>query len=577
MVLPPDMDAPQFPFLRLMLPRAILSLLAACLVVSCATSPDTPSPQADARAPAAADAGIERVVLQAYRAIGDRHLYEPNFRNLSVEAYRGFASSDSMLALEASDGSLTVKRNGKEIVSRPAPADTADGRAWGNTLTELMAGSIEASAVQDGSPAAKAGVQIGDQILAIDSDSMIDRPLSDVVAKLRGAVGAPVNMTVLRPSQGAELTLAMKRSRIVPTTVVYERRGDVALIHLTGFNTATTDNLRAALDKAKADIGKDLAGLIIDMRSNRGGLLDQAQSVSEVFIADGTIFSTNGRHPDSKRTYRSSNGRANGNQLPIVVLMNGGSASDAEIVAAALQDRGRAVVIGTTSYGKGTVQTVVRLANEGELILTWSRLQAPSGYTWNELGVLPNICTSKVGDASKLGVASVDSNHTSLMRWHALRNPTPQEVSDLRQICPPGEAEQLKSLMLSIAGLGGNLAITLDRLPPDVPPDAAEAGRIRIGRMEALFEARLAAIQTAFQNAEPLQADETEIREAVDAWQAWALETRKSLLQLNCHPLSLARITGFAERYRLMGEDILTLGRQLAQLRLPLYMGDYSL
>ena len=145
MVLPPDMDAPQFPFLRLMLPRAILSLLAACLVVSCATSPDTPSPQADARAPAAADAGIERVVLQAYRAIGDRHLYEPNFRNLSVEAYRGFASSDSMLALEASDGSLTVKRNGKEIVSRPAPADTADGRAWGNTHTELMAGSIEAS------------------------------------------------------------------------------------------------------------------------------------------------------------------------------------------------------------------------------------------------------------------------------------------------------------------------------------------------------------------------------------------------------------------------------------------------
>ena len=94
--------------------------------------------------------------------------------------------------------------------------------------------------------------------------------------------------------------------------------------------------------------------------------------------------------------------------------MNGGSASAAEIVAAALQDRGRAVVVGTTSYGKGTVQTVVRLANEGELILTWSRLQAPSGYTWNELGVLPNICTSKVGDASQLGDgSSVDSNQAS--------------------------------------------------------------------------------------------------------------------------------------------------------------------
>ena len=496
------MEMPQFPFLRSTLPRAAASLLAACLVVSCATSPDTPSSQADARSPAAGDAGIERVVLQAYRAIGDRHLYEPNFRNLSVEAYRGFASGDSALVLEASDSSLTVKRDGKEIVSRPAPADTADGRAWGSILTELMAGSIDASpalqqadrqalirqamtattkqldrnsryadpdeakdnrfqrdggggvgitvertdekkilirAVQEGSPAAKAGIQIGDQILAIDGDSMIDRPLSDVVAKLRGSVGAPVTMTVFRASTGGELALPMKRGRIVPTTVVYERRGDVALIHLTGFNTATTDNLRAALDKAKADIGKDLTGIIIDMRSNRGGLLDQAQSVSEVFIADGTIFSTNGRHPDSRRTYRSSNGRASG-QIPIVVLMNGGSASAAEIVAAALQDRGRAVVVGTTSYGKGTVQTVVRLANEGELILTWSRLQAPSGYTWNELGVLPNICTSKVGDASKLGTASVDSNQGQLMRWHALRNPTPQEVADLRKICPPGEA-----------------------------------------------------------------------------------------------------------------------------------------
>ncbi len=504
MVLAQGMNLLQLPFLGSKLPRAALSLVAACLVVSCATAPDVPERQAENRPPSvAADAGFDRVMLQAYRAIGDRHLYEPNFRNLSVEAYRGFVSSDPSLVLEASDSTLVVKRDGKEILVRPVPADTADARAWGTTLVELMSGSLDASpalqktdrqalirqamtattkqldrnsryadpdeardnrfqrdggggigitvertdekkilirAVQEGSPADRAGVKVGDQILAIDSESMMDRPLSDVVAKLRGPVGAAVTMTVLRPSQGAEISVPMRRGRIVPTTVVYERRGDVALIHLTGFNTATTENLRAALDKARADIGKDLTGVIIDMRSNRGGLLDQAQSVSEVFIGDGTIFSTNGRHPDSRRTYRSSNGRPNAGQLPIVVLMNGGSASAAEIVAAALQDRGRAVVIGTTSYGKGTVQTVVRLANEGELILTWSRLQAPSGYTWNELGVLPNICTSKVGDASKVGTATVDSNHASLMRWHALRNPTQQEVADLRKICPPGDA-----------------------------------------------------------------------------------------------------------------------------------------
>jgi carboxyl-terminal processing protease len=232
----------------------------------------------------------------------------------------------------------------------------------------------------------------------------------------------------------------MKRNRIIPTTVTYERRGDVALIHLTGFNSATTDNLKAAVDKARNELGKEMAGVIIDMRSNRGGLLDQAQTVSELFINNGTIFSTQGRHPDSRRTYKSSNGGSKTPDMPIVVLMNGGSASAAEIVAAALQDRGRAVVVGSTSYGKGTVQTVVRLANEGELILTWSRLQAPSGYTWNELGVLPNICTSKVADVGQLNTRSVDSGQGTLMRWHALRNPTQQEVSELRKICPPGEA-----------------------------------------------------------------------------------------------------------------------------------------
>jgi carboxyl-terminal processing protease len=485
---------------RFVLPHAAAILLVGALVVSCATSNETP--QSQDRAAVAADVNIERVVLQAYRAIGDRHLYEPNFRALSAETYRGFASADPALVLETSDTGFTVKRDGREVMSRPTPGDTSDGRAWGGMLAELMAGSIDASpalhssdrqtlirqamaattkqldrnsryadpeeardnrfqrdggggigitvertddkrillrAVQDGSPAGKAGLQIGDQILAIDGESMIDRPLSDIVRHLRGTVGTPVAMTVLRPAQGRELTVGMKRSRIIPTTVVYERRGDVALIVLSGFNTATTDNLRTAIDKARAEIGPGLAGLIIDMRGNRGGLLDQAQTVAEQFVGEGTIFSTQGRHPDSRRTYKSSTARKIAD-LPVVVLMNGGSASASEIVAAALQDRGRAVVVGTTSYGKGTVQTVVRLANEGELILTWSRLQAPSGYTWNELGVLPSICTAKVGNGGQLAAASVESNQASLMRWHALRNPTQQEMTDLRKICPPGES-----------------------------------------------------------------------------------------------------------------------------------------
>jgi carboxyl-terminal processing protease len=505
------MIVPLNSLLRLVLPHAAAILLVGALVASCATSTEAPQAHGTTGPSVAADVNIERVVLQAYRAIGDRHLYEPNFRALSAETYRGFVNGDPALALETTDASFTVKRDGREVMTRPTPGSTSDGRAWGGMLAELLAGSIDSSpalqesdrqtlirqamaattkqldrnsryadpeeardnrfqrnggggigitvertedkkimirAVQADSPSGKAGLQAGDQIMAIDGEYMVDRPLTDIVRHLRGAVGTPVRVTVLRPTQGREFTVGMKRGRIVPTTVVYERRGDVALIVLSGFNTATTDNLRTAIDKARAEIGRDLAGLIIDMRGNRGGLLDQAQTVAEVFIDDGTIFSTQGRHPDSRRTYKSSAARKIAD-LPVVILINGGSASAAEIVAAALQDRGRAVVIGTTSYGKGTVQTVVRLANEGELILTWSRLQAPSGYTWNELGVLPSICTATVGKAGQLGTTSVDSNQSSLMRWHALRNPTQQEVSDLRKICPPGDSSPERDIEIA--------------------------------------------------------------------------------------------------------------------------------
>src|SRR5258708_7549803 len=333
------------------------------------------------------------------------------------------------------------------------------GGGIGITVERMDDKRVLIRAVQEGSPAAKGGLQVGDQIVAIDGDVMIEASLADVVHKLRGAVGAPVAMTILRPSQGHELVLAMKRGRIIPTTVTYERQGNLALIHLTGFNSATTETLVHALDRARSEIGRDLSGIILDMRSNRGGLLDQAQSVAEVFIGDGVIFSTQGRHPDSQRTYKSGSRKTA--ELPIVVLVNGNSASAAEIVAAALQDRGRAAIVGTTSYGKGTVQTVVRLPNEGELVLTWSRLLAPSGYTWNELGVMPNICTAKVGDLDKLGPDAVDGNRALLQRWHAERNPGQQEVANLRKICPPGDETPERDV---------DIASRLLRDPPLYPP-----------------------------------------------------------------------------------------------------------
>lgn len=488
---------------RRVLSHTAAALVAASLVASCGSTGASTPPSAAGSS--SAEISPQRVVAQAYRLIAERHLNEPDFRKISVETYRGFAGTDPELSLQTDGRTYSVMRDGKEIMSRQAPADPADGKAWGAMLAELFTASITASptlqqadrnaltkaamvattqqldkntryadpdeardnrfqrdggggigitiertndkkvmiiAVQDGSPAGKGGIRPGDQILEIDGENMIDRPLIDVVHKLRGPVGAPVSLSVLRLSEGRQVTALLQRGRIIPTTVTYERDGNLALIHLAGFNTATTDSLAQAIDKARADIGPELAGIIVDMRGNRGGLLDQAEGVAELFVGDGIIFSTKGRHPDSQHTYRSESRDWSGD-LPVAVLVNGNSASAAEIVAAALQDRGRAVVIGTTSYGKGTVQTVVRLVNQGELILTWSKLVAPSGYTWNELGVMPNVCSAKVADPNTVGPSAVDANQTLLRRWHAERDPSIQEVADLRKICPPSaEAPQ---------------------------------------------------------------------------------------------------------------------------------------
>jgi carboxyl-terminal processing protease len=152
---------------------------------------------------------------------------------------------------------------------------------------------------------------------------------------------------------------------------------------------------------AEQEIGPRLSGLIIDLRDNPGGLLNQSVAVSNLFLTEGRVVSTHGRHPDSHQYFEAS-GEDITNGKPIVVLVDGNSASAAEIVAAALQDNRRAVVVGCNTYGKGTVQTVLPLPNQGEITLTWVRFHAPSGYTLHHLGVLPSICTSTYRSADEV-------------------------------------------------------------------------------------------------------------------------------------------------------------------------------
>jgi carboxyl-terminal processing protease len=205
--------------------------------------------------------------------------------------------------------------------------------------------------------------------------------------------------------------------------------------------------LRDSIRHARAEIGPDLAGYILDLRGNPGGLLDQSVAVSDMFVTNGRIVSTHGRHPDSHQYFDAEPDDLTGN-MPVVVLVNGNSASASEIVAAALQDSGRAVVVGTSSYGKGTVQTVLRLPNEGELTLTWARFHAPSGYALNGRGVMPDICTANQSDGQGIDAEQI------LDRVRTGQLPLPRSVikrdlplldesgiAAFRAACPPSQGE----------------------------------------------------------------------------------------------------------------------------------------
>lgn len=253
------------------------------------------------------------------------------------------------------------------------------------------------TAVAPHGPAEIAGVRPGDRLVAVDKVPTAGRSQSDVVHALRGPILSPVEITVYRPNLAQRRTYRLQRELVILPTVTVSQDSGVAVFHVASFNQNTTQQIVEGFGQVERDMGPRLRGIVLDLRSNPGGLLDQAVSLSDVFIAQGPIVSTVGRHPASRQFFEAS-GDSVAPQIPMIVLINGGSASSSEIVAAALQDVGRAVVVGSASYGKGTVQTVLRLPNDGELTLTWAQLVTPSGYHLNEHGVVPTLCTSDLGD-----------------------------------------------------------------------------------------------------------------------------------------------------------------------------------
>lgn len=300
-------------------------------------------------------------------------------------------------------------------------------------------------------PAERMGLKRDDEILTIDGKPVHGLTQNDVINLLRGPVDSKVTLGLSRITSPPNATpdgmpgepvrepieVTLIRAHVVPETVAYHREGDIAYIRIYSFNSETGKSLKHAIYDAEAEIGPRLTGYILDLRDNLGGLVDQAVAVSNAFLTGGHIVSTRGRNPDSHQIFEAT-GTDLTDGKPVVVLIDGNSASAAEIVTAALQDNDRAVVVGSNSYGKGTVQIIRKMPNNGELTLTWARYHAPSGYSLHHLGVLPTICTVGKHDADALmrdlALGHLPSVPTE--RRNAISPDDTPALDALRKTCP---------------------------------------------------------------------------------------------------------------------------------------------
>ena len=244
----------------------------------------------------------------------------------------------------------------------------------------------------DGTPADEAGIEAGDFITHVDGESILGLTLDKAVDLMRGPVGSEIVITVVREGEPDPFDVTIIRDTIKLTAVRARTEGQSVVLRVTTFNDQTYPNLKEGLEKQIAEAGgiDKINGVVLDLRNNPGGLLTQAIKVSDAFLNEGEIVSTRGRNPEDGERFNATPGDlAEGK--PIVVLINGGSASASEIVAGALQDHRRAIVVGTKSFGKGSVQTVMPLRGDGAMRLTTSRYYTPSGRSIQALGVSPDI------------------------------------------------------------------------------------------------------------------------------------------------------------------------------------------
>ena len=445
----------------------------------------------------------EEVFAAGFGNIIDKYINEVSSEDMVIEGLKGLSSLDTVISIDRIEDKIVLKRSGTpvSIFSAPEPDDsdgwayvaaqlTAESRKYSSELMNASeeelyeiifdgalgsldfysryAGNSEADnnrAKRDGfggigvifkfndnkvliskvladTPAETAGIHKNDELILIEYKSVDDLSISDIVKALRGPVGSSIHVRIINAVTGVH-DLIIKRQHIIPETVTSRLYDQVLQIKINSFNHGTANSLDRQLQAAFAQNNQGsqkIKGIILDLRGNPGGLLKQSIKIADTFLTHGNILDTQGRHADSLQHYEAS-GEDKAGGLPIVVLVDGRSASASEIVAAALQDRDRAVILGTVSYGKGTVQTVIRLPNNGELILTWSRFMTPSGYALHGLGVYPVICTSGItGPPSLALLESLEQqsqNLDTINRWRQVGIDNKSERKALRSNCPP--------------------------------------------------------------------------------------------------------------------------------------------
>jgi len=444
---------------------------------------------------------IRKVFSVGYKAIINKYIEKLSIQNIGLAGLNGFSSIHPFIRAENSEGYVTLFYGQKDIKSWKVPIN-ADVNTWidiiddatvitnqhskkiaqatkEEILTSLFNGAIEKldkfsryvgaketkknrakrngfggigvylkiirnkaiiSRVIENSPAAEMGLKIGDHITHVNGVLVSTLEKKNLVNILRGPKMTDVSLLILRDQLMDPITIKITRDHIYPISVVENYNDKIIHFKISSFNQNTASSFTKKLTRTLNNIKLPLDGIILDLRGNPGGVLKQSIKLSDVFLNKGKIISTSGRHFDSINQYTAGEPDLS-EGLPIIVIINRKSASAAESLAATLQDRGRAVVIGSTSYGKGTIQTVIPLPNDGEIILTWSKFIAPSGYTIDGLGVLPTICTSngtyKPNPYIKEFIPYKKSLSIIFKHWRTLGDKSTNLQNKLRASCPP--------------------------------------------------------------------------------------------------------------------------------------------